>query len=62
MIAGLIVALPAQGLLHPLGVRERVRDERVREGLLKPGDAVAATPLPPAKLPNFSSRHSNRIF
>ena len=63
MIAELIVALPAQGLAAGARrTRAGVRDERVKEGLLKPGDAVAATPLPPAKSPNFSSRHSNRIF
>lgn len=55
MIAELIVALPTQGLLQALGVLERVRDELVKEGLVQPGDAAAAsTPLPPAKSPNFS--------
>jgi hypothetical protein len=52
MVSELIVALPAQGLLQALGVLERVRDELIKEGLLKPGDAAPAPP--PAKSPNFS--------
>ena len=55
MIAELIVALPAQGLAAGARrTRAGVRDERVKEGLLKPGDAVAARRCRPAKSPNFS--------
>jgi hypothetical protein len=53
MISELIVALPAQGLLQALQVLERVRDELIKEGLLRPGEASAPPPRP-AKSPNFS--------
>jgi hypothetical protein len=53
MVSEMIVALPAQGLLQALGVLERVRDELIKEGLLKPAEAAAPEPLP-AKSPNFS--------
>ena len=51
MISELMVAVPAQGLLQALGVLERVRDELIKEGLLKPGGATAAAAV---KSPNFS--------
>jgi hypothetical protein len=54
MVSELIVALPAQGLLQALGVLERVREELIKEGLLKPGDAAAPAAASPAKSPNFS--------
>jgi hypothetical protein len=53
MIPELILALPAQGLLQALGVLERVRDELIKEGMLKPSDATAPAPKP-MKSPNFS--------
>jgi hypothetical protein len=54
MLSEMIVALPAQGLLQALSVLERVRDELIKEGLLKPAEATAAEPLAAAKSPNFS--------
>jgi hypothetical protein len=53
MISELIIALPAQGLLQALQVLERVRDQLIKEGLLKPGE-TAAPPAAPEKSPNFS--------
>jgi hypothetical protein len=53
MISELIVALPAQGLLQAPQLLERVRDQLIKEGLLKPGE-TAAPPATPAKSPNFS--------
>jgi hypothetical protein len=53
MMSEMIVALPAQGLLQALAVLERVRDELIKEGLLKPGE-TAAPASPPGKSPNFS--------
>jgi len=47
------VALPVQGFAQALGVLERVRDQLVREGVMKP--AEAEPPPPPAtKSPNFT--------
>jgi hypothetical protein len=54
MVSEMIVALPAQGLLQALGVLERVRDELIKEGMLKPGETAPTSPPPPAKSPNFS--------
>jgi hypothetical protein len=49
------VALPVQGLAQAIGVLEKVRDQLMREGVLKPGAAADAGPVPfPAKSPNFS--------
>jgi hypothetical protein len=53
MISELILALPAQGLLQALGVLERVRDELIKEGMLKPSDATPPAPKQ-VKSPNFS--------
>jgi hypothetical protein len=53
MISELIVALPAQGLLQALAVLERVHEELIKEGLLKPAEPAAPAP-PPIKSPNFS--------
>ena len=48
----MIVALPAPGFLQALAVLERIRDQLVKEGLLKP--AAAAEPPPvPERSPNF---------
>lgn len=52
MVSELMVALPAQGLLQALGVLERVREELIKEGLLKPAEPTSAPP--PAKSPNFA--------
>jgi hypothetical protein len=52
MVPEMIVALPAQAPLQALAMLERVRDELIKEGLLKPGEPVASGP--PAKSPNFS--------
>ena len=51
MVPEMIVALPAQGLLQALAMLERVRDELIKEGLLKPGEPA---PPPPTRSPNFS--------
>jgi hypothetical protein len=53
MISEMIVALPAQGLLQALAMLERVRDELIKEGLLKPAEAGTPEP-PPARSPNFA--------
>jgi hypothetical protein len=50
MVSEMIVALPAQGLLQALAMLERVRDELIKEGLLKPSEPAP----PPARSPNFS--------
>jgi hypothetical protein len=52
MVSEMIVALPAQGLLQALAMLERVRDELIKEGMLKSGEAP--TPPTPTKSPNFS--------
>ena len=41
----LIVALPAPGFLQALSVLERIRDQLIKEGVLKPnaGEAASAT-------------------
>ena len=49
----MIVALPTQGFLQALSVLERVRDQLVREGVIKPA-SPEAPPAPPARSPNFS--------
>jgi hypothetical protein len=54
MVSEMIVALPAQGLLQALAMLERVRDELIKEGLLKPAELAAPEPPRPAKSPNFS--------
>jgi hypothetical protein len=49
----MIVALLAQGLVQALGVFQRLRDQLIKDGLLKPGEPAPQPPLP-AKSPNFS--------
>jgi hypothetical protein len=49
----LIVALPTQGFLQALTVLEQVRDQMIKEGVLKPAEA-APPPPPPTKSPNFA--------
>jgi len=51
-VAEFTVALPVQGFAQALSVLERVRDQLVREGVLKPQDAEP-TKLP-ERSPNFS--------
>ena len=46
------VALPVQGFAQALGVLERVRDQLIREGVMKPAEAEA--PKTPERSPNFS--------
>ena len=56
VIPDISVALPVQGLAQAIGVLEKVRDQLLREGVLKPGGATetgGVTPFP-AKSPNFS--------
>ena len=48
----LVVALPAQGFLQALSVLERIRDQLVKEGVLKPV-VPEALPTQPARSPNF---------
>jgi len=52
-VTEMIVALPTQGFLQALSVLERVRDQLVREGVIKPA-SPEAPPAPPARSPNFS--------
>ena len=54
VIPDITVALPVQGFAQAIGVLEKVREQLVREGVLKPGSAdTGPTPFP-AKSPNFS--------
>jgi hypothetical protein len=51
------VALPVQGFAQAIGVLEKVREQLVREGVLKPGPATESNepvPFPGGKSPNFS--------
>jgi len=55
-VVELIVALPTQGFLQALQVLEQVRDQMIKEGVLKPVAPDAAKPAepPPLRSPNFS--------
>ncbi len=54
VVSEMIVALPAQGLLQAMGMLERVRDQLIREGVLKPATTVEPTPpAAPTRSPNF---------
>jgi hypothetical protein len=54
VIPDITVALPVQGFAQAIGVLEKVREQLVREGVLKAGaDTAGPTPFP-AKSPNFS--------
>ena len=55
-VVELVVALPTQGFLQALTVLEQVRDQMIKEGVLKPvsGDSAAQPPVPPTRSPNFS--------
>ena len=49
------VALPVPGFAQAIGIIERVRDQLIREGVLKPGTpGEDGAPKPPEKSPNFS--------
>jgi hypothetical protein len=54
-VVELILAMPTQGFLQALTVLEQVRDQMIKEGVLKP---VSPEPeqqqSPPARSPNFS--------
>jgi hypothetical protein len=55
-VTELIVALPAPGLAQALSVLERVRDQLIKEGVLKPatGEAAASqASTAPERSPNF---------
>lgn len=52
-VVELILAMPTQGFLQALTVLEQVRDQMIKEGVLKPAEQQAPPP-PPAKSPNFS--------
>jgi hypothetical protein len=52
-VTELIVALPTQGFLQALTVLEQVREQMIKEGVLKPVEPPASPP-PPARSPNFS--------
>jgi hypothetical protein len=55
-VTELIVALPAPSFLQALSVLEQIRDQLVKEGVVKPAGAeapVAQTPSAPGRSPNF---------
>ena len=56
-ITELILAMPTQGFLQALTVLEQVRDQMIKEGVLKPVSEAGeqqSPPAPPARSPNFS--------
>ena len=57
-VTELVLAMPTQGFLQALTVLEQVRDQMIKEGVLKPISPEAgqqqATPAPPTRSPNFS--------
>lgn len=49
------IAMPVQGLVQALSTLEKLRDQMIREGVLRPAGAPEGEiPPPPAKSPNFS--------
>jgi hypothetical protein len=49
------IAMPVQGLVQALATLEKLRDQMIREGVLRPaGMPESEVPPPPAKSPNFS--------
>jgi hypothetical protein len=49
------VAMPVQGLVQALATFDKLRDQLIREGVLRPaGSSTDEPPPPPAKSPNFS--------
>jgi hypothetical protein len=54
-VSEMIIALPTQGFLQALSVLEGVRDQLVREGVLKPNaEGAAPGPTTPSRSPNFA--------
>lgn len=54
-VPDLAVAMPVQGLVQALATLEKLREQMVREGVLRPaGQTASEIPPPPAKSPNFS--------
>lgn len=55
-VVELVVALPTQGFLQALTVLEQVRDQLIKEGVLKPVSPEPGQQQPPAstRSPNFS--------
>lgn len=54
-VPDLAIAMPVQGLVQALATLEKLRDQMVREGVLRPaGQQGNEIPLPPVKSPNFS--------
>ena len=54
-VTELIAALPAPSFLQALSVLERIRDQLIKEGVVKPAGDMAASPAsaPPERSPNF---------
>ena len=55
-VTELIVALPAPSFLQALSVLEQIRDQLVKEGVVKPAGVEASTSQPqaaPGRSPNF---------
>lgn len=48
------VALPIPGFAQAIGVIEKVREQLIREGVLKPGPVVDEAAPKPDRSPNFS--------
>ena len=49
------IAMPVQGLVQALATLDKLRDQMIREGVLRPAGAPESeVPPPPAKSPNFS--------
>jgi len=55
-VVELVLAMPTQGFLQALTVLDQVRDQMVKEGVLKPvsPEAGQQQPPPPTRSPNFS--------
>jgi hypothetical protein len=52
-ITELVLALPAQGFVQAVAMLDRVRDELVKQGVVKPPPAENAPPRPAGRSPNF---------
>jgi hypothetical protein len=56
-VVELVLAMPTQGFLQALTVLEQVRDQMIKEGVLKPvapESGPQQQPAPPPRSPNFS--------
>lgn len=54
-ITEMILAMPTHGFLQAMAVLDQVREQLVKEGVVKPADPAAPRPPPPAdRSPNFS--------